>query len=91
MKYSIGNIVKYYKDSNDSYIILATKIQSLNSDFLEKSEGKYTISRIEEIAKHNLEVLPGTDYAISKIINFNNGIAFLDEKINYVFENDIFI
>lgn len=91
MKFSIGDIVKYYKDSNNSYVILATKKQSLNTSFLKNSNGKYNISRIEEIAKYNLEVSLGTDYAISKINDFKDGIALLDERIIYVFENDIFI
>lgn len=91
MKFSIGDIVKYYKDSNNSYVILATKKQSLNTSFLKNSKGKYNISRIEEIAKYNLEVSLGTDYAISKINDFKDGIALLDERIIYVFENDIFI
>ena len=91
MKFNIGDIVKHYKDSNYSYVILATKKQSLNNSFLENSSGKYNIARIEEIAKCNLEVSLGTDYAISKINNFKEGIAILDEKILYVFENDISI
>ena len=42
----IGDIVKHYKDSNYSYVILATKKQSLNNSFLENSSGKYNIARI---------------------------------------------
>lgn len=89
MKYNISEIVKYYKDSDNTYIILATKEQPLNIEYLKSIKGIIKIDRLEEFAKANIKVSNGFDYIIMTLRSIKDGSAIIDTDSINVFENDI--
>ena len=90
MKFEIGDIVKYYIDDNNSYIVLATKEQSLNVDFINSKKGVYQIENINKLAKLSINVSKGFAYTISKIISFKDFKSVLSNELINVFENYIY-
>ena len=85
MKYKIGNIVKI-ENENNAYVVLCSKIQSLNKDFL-KENPKIRIKNVEKIAENNISTEKGFDYKISKIIDFREDLYILDEELINITEN----
>lgn len=88
MKFNIGDIVKYYKNSED-YLVLATKKQPLNIFFLNTTDKILKIHRIEEFANSEIIVSKGFTYKLAKISSSENGFIVIEQKFVDAFENDI--
>lgn len=92
MKYNIGQRVKLITDTNEyeRYIILSTKEQVLNSEYLRDKNLK--IFNIERIAERNLKTENGFDYIVSKEkVTNKKGVTELEIEFINVFESDIVI
>lgn len=90
MKFEIGDIVRYYKDNDNSYLVLASEEKSLNVDYINSKKGIYNIHNINELAKLTINVSKGFAYTISKIISSKEFKSVLDVELINVFENDIY-
>ena len=88
MKFEIAQIVIHNNNLENRHLVLATKEQDLNLDFLKSKKGIYYIKNIEKIATNNLTVINGFDYKIGRIIGNGNGYSIVGKFID-VFENDI--
>ncbi len=66
MKFNIGDRVNYFKDIQNSYIVVATKEQVLDAAYL-KSVATLKVSDESSLAAKNIKVQSGFDYRISKI------------------------
>lgn len=89
MKYNIGEIVKYFEDMNNTYIVIATKEQPLNIDFMKSTKANINIDRLEDYAYSTIRVSNGFDYLISKLLFFKDEIAEIGSDPINVFEEDI--
>lgn len=89
MKYNIGDLVKYYRDTENTYIVVATKEQPLTIEYLRKDNGKFNIDRFEDFAKAGIRVSNGFDYKILKLLIYQDGIAITDDELIDVFEGDL--
>lgn len=89
MKYNIGDLVKYYRDTENTYIVMATKEQPLTIEYLRKDKGKFNIDRFEDFAKAGIRVSNGFDYKISKLLTYQDGIAITDDELINVIEDEI--
>ncbi len=88
MKFNIGDIVKYYKNS-ENYLVLATKKQPLNNIFLNTTDKILKIHRIEEFANSEIIVREGFAYKLAKISSYENEFIEIEQKFVDAFENDI--
>jgi hypothetical protein len=90
INYKIGAIVK--RDGHNVWIVLATRNHPLSKKYLsELGEGYLKIENIQKIADVGVNVQPGFDYCIAKILSFKNGYAVLDDNALFesCFEEDI--
>ncbi|EKT4550840.1 hypothetical protein JE945_002469 [Flavobacterium psychrophilum] len=88
MNFEIGQIVIFNNDLDKRYLVLATKIQNLNIDYLNSKTGIFNIMDIEKIANTNLSVAMGFNYKIGEIIGNNNGNSIIG-KLENAFEDDL--
>ena len=94
MELEIGTIVRRISDRNklNRYIILATKKQKLDNEFLASKSGEFHINNFEKIAENKLEVTGGFDYLIClQDEYFTNGKSNLTGNFILVTEEEIFI
>ena len=73
LKFKIGDIVKFYKDLENSYLVLATQNENLTSDYLQTHNELLKIEKIEQMAASNITITPGFQYKIININELNNG------------------
>ncbi|RZK09761.1 MAG: hypothetical protein EOO46_12855 [Flavobacterium sp.] len=90
MKFFIGDIVKYPKFPGLAFIVIASKEQPLNLDFLKSSSGKFNIEKIEKMATVGVNVRIGFDYRLQKISTFKESNVVTEDKYYDVFESDIY-
>ncbi len=88
MNFEIGHNVKFYKDLTKQYVVLATRNQDLNTDFLNSKVEKFTIKNLEKLAESNLSVLVGFHYKIGEIIGYEDGLCIIGNFEN-AFEDDL--
>lgn len=92
MKFKIGDRVKweFNKYVNDRYLILATREQDLNINFLKSLEGKIKIHKIKKLAEIEIKVKKDYDYKICKEDElFKNNCSVLIGNIQNVNENNL--
>lgn len=85
LAFQIGDIVKRQIDNlivDDGLIILATRNQKLNKEFL--STGILKIIGIEKVAKNEIVVNKPFDYVIGKIQSFTEDYANLDGDFKFI-------
>lgn len=87
MKYIIGSLVSL-KNDNKSYLVLSTKDQILNVDFL-KNNTSLNILNIDKIAQNILSTANGFDYTICEVESINNGIYKVKGEYINIFEEDL--
>lgn len=88
MKYEIGQIVIFNKNTSKRYLVLATKEQNLDDNYLNSKIGSFNIKDIEKMAMNNLSVAMGFHYKIGEIIGNNDGDSVVG-KFENAFENDL--
>jgi hypothetical protein len=92
MKYEIGQRIKLVNDdkSSNRYIILATKTQNLDSEFLNSKTRKFSIHNFEKIAENGIEVNGGFAYVICREKEeLRNGLCELTGDFISVMGGDI--
>ena len=89
MKYSIGDIVKY-ENNKKIYVVLATKNDTLNKDYLKKITIPLNIKNIELISESNLKPISGFDYVINELKDIQDNIYILEGNFLSVFETNIY-
>jgi len=88
MKYSIGDFVK--NSGSRTLLIIATKEQELDSQYLKKHRLKIDVEWTENKL---ISVENGFDYRTIEVEHFeNNGNIILDKQTNFsnYFENDLY-
>ena len=94
MKFNIGDRVKWLNSNNTlyRYIIISTREQDLNTDYLESKKGTFLIKNIEKLAKNNFSTPKGFDYVICQESEYfenndsilvKNFINVTEEELNY--------
>lgn len=89
MKYHIGDLVKYYRDTENRYIVMATKEQPLTIEYFRKDEGEFNIDRLEDFARVGIRVSNGFDCRISKQLTCKDGKTIIGDGLIDVFEGDL--
>jgi|GEM_PF-2030634 hypothetical protein len=89
MKYNIGDIVKY-ENNKKIYVVLATKYDTLNKDYLKKITIPLNIKNIELISENNLKPISGFDYVINELKDIQDNIYILEGNFLSVFETNIY-
>lgn len=88
MKYQIGNIVKM-NNGKENYIILCTKNQVLDVNYLKQLKNKLQIKNIEKMAENILFPQKGFDYVVSEIKTIIQEDYVVGEQFINVFEEDL--
>jgi len=88
MKYEIGQVVIFKENLDNRYLVLATKTQNLNDEYLNLKNGNFKIKDINKIAKTNLSVTLGSHYKIGEIIGNENGNSIIGKLVS-AFEDDL--